>query len=202
MKNSYLIILAVACALIGCASDNFGSRHDVKHYDVLSGDITEGFSRIRATVSESANTLPTYPTSAELRTRLGRKLIVTWNKGLPPISSLDPAKIYTLDLIVAKGEKTRFTGASVFRITDGDDIIADQSRCSMHQRAMQREVEDWIDGFTLASKGKVRQYPNSGIFHAVCNSGMHHVVWVCPECREAEQRQIDSLIGRKQPYIP
>jgi len=189
MKFASIIPLAVASALIGCASSNFGKRYDVKEYGGLSGDITEGFSTTRAFVSESRIT---DPTSAELRTREGRKLTVIWKKELPPISSLDPQKIYTFDLIAVKGEKIRFSYASVYRISDDEHIIADLSRCSIHQTAMHREVEDWIDGYDF-TQGRIRPYPNSGIVHSVCGSGRRHVVWVCHACRDAEQKLIDRL---------
>ena len=161
----------------------------MKEYGGLSGDITEGFSTIRASVSESSIT---DPTSAELRTRHGRNLIVRWNQELPPISSLDSEKIYTFDLIAVKGVKKRFSYASVYRIKDDEDSIVDLSQCARHKTQMHRDVEDWIDGYDF-TQGRVRPYPNSGIFHAVCGSGIRHVVWVCDTCRLAEQKQIDQL---------
>lgn len=186
--------------LIGCGNTNFGKLEDVKEYGVLYGNVSEGFARMEASViaSTAANT-----NSAELQTKLGRKFTVTWTKGLPSVESLDPNKPYLLDLIVFSGPNLITNpSAAVYRISEDDRIIADLSRCSIHKCAMYRAADEWINGEELQKKGKVKQYPNSGIVHAVCNSGMHYVGWVCSECREAEQRQIDSLIGRKQPYIP
>jgi hypothetical protein len=200
MKYLPHILPVMGLTLIGCGTTNFGKLEDVKEYGVLYGNVSEGFARMEASViaSTAANT-----NSAELQTKLGRKFTVTWTKGLPSFESLDPNKPYLLDLIVFSGPNLITNpSAAVYRISEGDRIIADLSRCSIHKCAMYRAPDDWIDGYALQKKGKVKQYPNSGIFHAVCNSGMHYVGWVCPECREAEQRQIDSLIGRKQPYIP
>jgi hypothetical protein len=194
MKSVSIIPLAVASALIGCASSDFGKRYDVKEYGGLSGDITEGFSTTRASVSESRIK---DPTSAELRTREGRKLTVIWKKELPPISSLDPQKIYTFDLIAVKGVKKDFSYASVYRIKDVEDTIADLSQCARHKTQMHREVEDWIDGYDYITQDRVRSYPNSGIFHAVCGSGIRHVVCVCETCRLAEQKQIDRLNAKR-----
>jgi len=181
--------MALAGALIGCASSNFGKRSDVRHYGGLSGDITEGFSTTRASVSEPGIT---DPNSVVLRTRQGRKLAVVWKKELPPISSLDPHKVYTFDVIAVEGEHRRNSYASVFRISDDRHIIADLSRCTIHYIAMDRKVEDWIDGYDF-SQGRIRPYPNSGIVHSVCGSGRRHVVWVCHLCRDAEQKQIDRI---------
>ena len=189
MKFTSIILSTLAIALIGCASNNFGKRYDVKEYDGLSGDITEGFSTTRAYVSESRTT---DPTSADLRTKHGRKLTVIWKEELPPIGSLDPDKIYTFDLIAVKGEKKRFSYASVYRIKDDEDTIADLSRCTLHKTEMHREVEDWIDGYDF-TQGRIRPYPNSGIVHSVCGFGIRHVVWICETCRLAEQKQIDRL---------
>jgi len=189
MKFAPVILSSLAIALIGCASNHFGKRYDVKEYGGLSGDITEGFSTIRAYVSESGTT---GRTSADLRIKYGRKLTVIWNEDLPSISSLDPDKIYTFDLIAVKGEKKRFSYARVYRIKDGQDTIADLSRCSLHKTDMHREAEDWIDGYDF-TQGRIRAYPNSGIVHSVCGSGIRHVVWVCENCRLAEQKQIDRL---------
>ncbi|MCU0749642.1 MAG: hypothetical protein MUF13_08870 [Akkermansiaceae bacterium] len=187
------MVLAVSTALIGCASSHFGKRYDVKEYGGLSGDITEGFSTIRASVRESNIT---DPASAELRTRYGRNLIVRWDQELPPIRSLDPEKVYTFDLIAVKGVKKRFSHASVYRVKDDEDTVADLSKCARHRRQMHREVEDWIDGYDF-TQGRVRAYPNSGIFHSVCGSGIRHVVWVCETCRLAEQKQIDRLSANR-----
>jgi hypothetical protein len=189
MKCTSIILLTLAIALIGCASNNFGRRYDVKEYDGLSGDITEGFSTIRAYVIESSTT---DPTSADLRTKNGRTVTVIWKQELPPISSLDPEKIYTFDLIAVKGVKKRFSYASVYRIKDEEHAIADLSQCAFHKRQMHRKVEDWVDGYDFR-KGRVKPYPNSGIFHAACGSGIRHIVWVCETCRLAEQKQLDRL---------
>lgn len=175
--------------MIGCATSHLGKRYDVKKYDGLTGDITEGFSTIRASVSASKIT---DPISADLRTTHGRKLTVIWKKELPPINSLDPEKIYTCDLIAVKGEKNRFSYASVYRITDEQHTIADLSRCLIHKEEMYREEEDWVDGYDF-TQGRIRPYPNSGIVHTVCGSGIRHVVWVCSACRLAEQKQIGRL---------
>lgn len=181
--------MALAGALIGCASSDFGKRSDVKHYGGLCGDITEGFSTTRASVSESGIT---DPNSVVLRTKQGRKLAVVWNKELPSISSLDPQKVYTFDVIAVEGQQRRNSYASVFRISDDRHLIADLSRCSIHNIAMDRKVEDWIDGYDF-SQGRIRPYQNSGIVHSVCGSGRRHVVWVCHLCRDAEQKQIDRI---------
>lgn len=186
-----VILLASLIGLIGCTSSHFGKRYEVKKYAGLTGDITEEFYSIHASVAAD----PKESSSAQLQTTRGRNISITWNTNLPPLSSLDPAKIYQFDLIVTKGKKPRFTTATLYRIKDADHIIADLSLCPMHQRSMHREEEEWIDGSTLSHKGRVTRYPHSGIFHAVCSSGIHHVIWVCPDCRNAEQKQIDRLDG-------
>jgi hypothetical protein len=184
------LILLMAFMLMACATSENDERHDVKEYQGLTGDITEGFSSIRAAVAESYGKDPRY---AELLADQGRKLVVKWDDPLPPVKSLDPAKIYQFDLIVTKGSKIDFTMHEVYRLMDRDKVLADGSRCPRHGCAMHRAEEIWIDGISAGENGDVIRYPHSGNHYPLCGSGIHHVVWVCPLCRQAEQQQIDRL---------
>jgi len=180
----YLSLPLIVLSLMSCHSSPYGELQQIKSYDSLSGDKTEGFSRLTAYIAPS----PDHPhTSAVIRPILGRKIIAAWHKELPKIDKLDPAKLYQIDFLVVKMNKAKYYDASIIRISDQDRVLGDVSLCQWHKAAMHREVEDWIDGGELQ---KARVYPNSGIFLALCGSGMRHVVWVCPQCQKAQQKEI------------
>lgn len=186
MKH-FLSPLIGALLLVSCAPSPYGKLQQVKEYDSLSGDKTEGMSRITAYIAPS----PDDPgSSVIIRPIRGRKSTATWHKDLPKIDQLDLSRPYQLDLLVAKMKQVNLTKAYVYRISDQDRILGDVSRCQLHDAAMHREAEDWIDGCELQ---KARVYPNSGIFLALCGSGMRHVVWVCPQCQKAQREEIKRL---------
>ena len=194
MKN-LLLFLACATLLVCCAHAPYGKLHNPRDYDSLTGDITEGFVWVEARVSSShpEKSIDSGDLKARLHTKRGRDLDVYWPAELPSITTLDSGKTYSFDLIVTHWKQPKTDAARVYRITDGTTVLADLSRCELHRRPMFREVEEWIDSIVLDSNGQVRHYPHSGIFHAVCGSGMHHVVWVCPSCRDAERREIQRV---------
>ena len=182
--KTYLTFLIIALPFVSCHSSPYGELQQIKSYDSLSGDKTEGFSRLTAYITPS----PDHPhTAVEIRPIRGRKFTAAWHEDLPKLDKLDLSKPYQLDFLVVKINKVNVTSASVYRISDQDRDLGDVSRCKMHKAAMHREVEDWIDGCELQ---KARVYPNSGIFLALCGSGMRHVVWVCPQCQKAQQKEI------------
>lgn len=190
------LLLSLAFLMLSCGSSPYGKLQDARDYDGMSGKITEGFSRVQAFVSEDASLrLTDYEKPVvQLRTACGRLLRVKWHNGLSAVSDLDPTKLYHVDLIVTHWKEPNTDSATAYRITDGDKILADLSRCSLHRKPMMREVEDWIDRIDEVEKNQDRLYPNSGIFHAVCSSGMRHVTWVCPTCRKNEHKAIQRLL--------
>jgi hypothetical protein len=180
--KSFSFFCAISCFFIACSCSPFGEVTEKKHYDGLSGDVTEGFASIQASVDPGQS-----KGHAILVKQRGRKVDVLWPSQLPAVSKLDATKVYTLDLIVKDWKKAKHKDAQVYRMRDGERVIADLSLCAMHQQPMVREVEDWIDRF---DEDVVKRYPHSGIFHAVCGSGMRHVMWVCPSCQAAERKEI------------
>jgi hypothetical protein len=177
------LCLATIGLLIGCAGAPYGKVRDSQKFDALSGDFTEGFAAVHAAV------LPNESQGGNVRllTQRKKKIDVSWHDALPAVSKLDATKSYDFDLIVQDWHQGNEKTATVFRIREGERVLADLSQCELHQQPMKREAEDWID---QVDPRKAKRYPNSGIFHAFCSSGMRHVVWVCPSCQDAERKEV------------
>jgi hypothetical protein len=179
----FSLCIATLWLLVGCAASPYGKVSDPQKYDSLSGDFTEGFATIRATVLPSEST----GGNVHLRTQNKKSIEANWPESLPAIATLDATKSYEFDLLIKHWHKPDRKTAEVFRIRDGQQILADLAECKRHQKTMHREVEDWIDA---VDPRKAKRYPHSGIFHAVCSSGIRHVVWVCPSCQAAERKEV------------
>jgi hypothetical protein len=186
------LLLAFVLLLLSCGNSPYGKLQNARDYSGLCGDITEGLTRVVATVSSSNSSA----TEVKLRTLRGRMIDVHWPAEFPAIATLDANKQYSFDLILTHWKKLNLDTASVYRISDEEKVLADLSLCSLHRKPMFREEEDWINAEELIRKDQDRLYPNSGIFHALCGSGMHHVVWVCPTCLDAE-RQATQRLNRR-----
>ena len=181
--QSLLLSTALIGSLIGCAGAPYGKVKDPKHFDGLTGELTEGFASIQATF------LPTESRGGNvcLLTQNKKKIEATWPGGLPEITTLDATKSYEFDLIIKHWRQPNVKTAEVFRIRDGKQILVDFSQCKLHGRPMIREAEDWIDA---VDPRKAKRYPHSGLVHAVCGSGIRHIIWVCPTCQAAERKEI------------
>lgn len=103
---------------------------------------------------------------------------------------IDASKAYDFDVIETTylehdKKAVRYTGRSLAKVSDADQVIFDASICQLHHQSMIRKtsVEEGIDEFGTVAYKAQRRFPNDGVSFTGCScGGIQHVTWVCPVC--------------------
>jgi len=196
-------LLAVVSALwlTSCAAfdrmDHPRLREKVKYEGTISGGMVEGKRSIQATVTlkrqstRSPGGVWQDPVKLEIESVGGERLEEPWPGSLPSKVSFEPNKQYRVELLTRIYRNPDYIFNDLLRISDGDNVIADTSSCSLHKQPMQRQVENqksigaYPDSFTLTRK---KRFPTDGNVYLGCGSGIRHPLWKCPECEKEYHR--------------
>jgi len=110
---------------------------------------------------------------------------MAWPAGEKAPTWIEPGKIYQVELLTTVFSKGTAVYDNVLRISDERHTYLDFSLCQVHRVPMQRKIEDaksgvdYPDSFTATRE---KRFPNDGNVYLLCNSGISHPLWKCPEC--------------------